>query len=75
MARHGYQRHSQPEHSGQAYTSADDAGRDPSLLQCSASVCCGAVVIITRTPSHRNTCVTHFYRRRVVYCPPSLRLC
>ena len=62
-------------HPGQAYTSADAAGRDSSLLQRSASVRCGAVVIIAHAPSHRNTCETHAYRRRVVYCPPSLRLC
>jgi hypothetical protein len=51
------------------------AGRDSSLLQRSASVRCGAVVIITYAPNHRNTCETHAYRRRVVYCPPSLWLC
>ena len=45
------------------------------LLQRSVSVRCGAVVIITHAPSHRIPCETHTYRRRVVYCPPSLRLC
>jgi hypothetical protein len=62
-------------HPGQAYTSTNAAGRDSSLLQRSASVRCGAVVIIAHAPSHRNTCETHAYRRRVVYRPPSLRLC
>jgi hypothetical protein len=62
-------------HPGQAYICADAAGRDRSLLQRSASVRCGAVVIIAHAPSHRNTCEMHAYRRRVVYCPPSLRLC
>jgi hypothetical protein len=60
---------------GPSHTSTDAARRDSSLLQRSASVRCGAVVIIAHAPSHRNTCETHAYRRRVAHCPPSLRLC
>jgi hypothetical protein len=41
-----------------AHTSADAGGRDFSLLQRSASVRCGAIAIIARAPSDRNTCDT-----------------
>jgi hypothetical protein len=50
-------------------------GKEFPLPQRSAFVRREAVVITAQKPSHRITCETYAHYRRVVYCPPSLRLC